>query len=416
HPAVIEASLKQAKSDDSMVLIESTSNQVNQDGGYTGMTPRDFVSYVGQIAETVGYPLNRILFGGDHLGPNPWSSQSAEEAMANARKLVQHYAEAGFQKIHLDASMYCADDVGDRAKPLPDEVVATRAAELCGVVEKTWKTSHRSTPPPVYIIGTEVPVPGGAQEAEDHVEVTATADALRTIEVTRDRFLRSGLEDAWSRVCGLVVQPGVEFGDDQVFDYQPDAAAQLSAAIAPYPGMVYEAHSTDYQTEEGLENLVRDHFCILKVGPWLTYAYREALFALEAIEREVAPLHPGSTELSCLSEALDTVMEADPQFWKKYYPGDAGEQAFKRKYSYSDRSRYYWPDARLQEACSRLFANLRSWGIPPSVLSQFMPVKYRQVREGLVTADPADLALARVRDVIAMYARACGMAKDRPAC
>ena len=411
HPAVIEASLKQAMADDSMVLIESTSNQVNQDGGYTGMTPRDFVSYVTRIADTVGFPAERIMFGGDHLGPNPWSGREAGEAMAHARTLVQQYAEAGFQKIHLDASMFLADDAGERSKPLPDEVVAARAADLCAVVEQTWKSSHPGSPPPVYIIGTEVPVPGGAQEAEEHVEVTATTDALRTIEITREQFHQSGLDDAWSRVCGLVVQPGVEFGDDQVFDYEPRAAAELSAAIAGFPGMVYEAHSTDYQTEEGLANLVRDHFCILKVGPWLTFAYREALFALEAIEREVAQLHSGSAQLSGLSDTLDAVMQADSQFWKKYYPGNAELQSFKRKYSYSDRSRYYWPSTQLQDACSRLFANLRSWGIPLSALSQHMPPQYLHVREGLVALDPEDLALARIRDVIAIYARACGMTR-----
>jgi D-tagatose 6-phosphate 4-epimerase len=38
HPIVVEAALRQGKADDSPVLIEATCNQVNHQGGYTGMT------------------------------------------------------------------------------------------------------------------------------------------------------------------------------------------------------------------------------------------------------------------------------------------------------------------------------------------------------------------------------------------
>ena len=118
--------------------------------------------------------------------------------------------------------------------------------------------------------------------------------------VTKAAFDARGLQSAWSRVIGLVVQPGVEFGDDQVFHYDSKAAADLSAMIEKNDQFVYEAHSTDYQSETGLSNLVRDHYCILKVGPWLTFAYREALFALESMEKEL--LADSGVELSELRE------------------------------------------------------------------------------------------------------------------
>ncbi|MEN5354458.1 class II D-tagatose-bisphosphate aldolase, non-catalytic subunit, partial [Luteimonas sp. TWI165] len=140
--------------------------------------------------------------------------------------------------------------------------------------------------PPVYVIGTEVPVPGGATEAIDGLAVTAPEAALATIEAHRDAFAAAGLQAAWTRVIASVVQPGVEFDHHQVIDYVPAAAHALSAAIEQVPGLVFEAHSTDYQTPEALAALVRDHFAILKVGPGLTFALREALWALDAIERE----------------------------------------------------------------------------------------------------------------------------------
>jgi D-tagatose-1,6-bisphosphate aldolase subunit GatZ/KbaZ len=406
HKDVIRAGMIRAKGDGSIVLIESTSNQVDQFGGYTGMVPAAFAAYVRELADEMDFPREKILLGGDHLGPNAWQSLPAAEAMTHARDLVRAYVQAGYQKIHLDASMYCADDGGDRHAPLDDTIVSARAAELCAVAEEAWEAGDKSGPRPVYIIGTEVPIPGGAQEEEEGVKPTAPVDAERTIGVTRAAFEAKGLGEAWKRVVGLVVQPGVEFGDDQVFHYGRNAAAGLSGMIEGNDQLVYEAHSTDYQSETDLTNLVKDHYCILKVGPWLTFAYREALFALEAMEKE---LFTGSDKpLSRLRETLEEVMLGEPKYWKKYYPGSEDEQFFKRKYSFSDRSRYYWPDERLTTSVERLKANLDGKGIPLSLLSQFMPNQYDSVQEGKIRPTAQELILDRIGDVMGIYARACG--------
>ena len=407
HPDVIRAGLLQAQNDESMILIESTSNQVDQFGGYTGMTPPEFVKYVYNLASEIHFPVEKILMGGDHLGPNAWQNLPANEAMKNARNLVEAYVKAGYLKIHLDASMYCADDEGDRHTPLADEIVSSRAAELCAVAEETWRKNCQGGPQPVYIIGTEVPVPGGAQEEEETVIPTSSADALRTIEVTKAAFENKDLQEAWKRVIGLVVQPGVEFGDDQVFHYNSEAAAELSRMIGGNDQFIYEAHSTDYQSEAGLSKLVEDHYCILKVGPWLTFAFREALFALEDIEKEF--LSGSGKKTSALKETLETVMLENPKYWKKYYSGNEEQQRFKRKYSFSDRSRYYWPDARLKQSLQLLKKNLDEKGIPLSVLSQFMPNQYNAVQEGKINLTAQELILNRIRDVMELYTRSCGL-------
>ena len=85
----------------------------------------------------------------------------------------------------------------------------------------------------------------------------------------------------------MVVQPGVEFGDEFVHDYRAESAQDLVKLIEGYPNLVYEAHSTDYQTRQNLAHLVRDHFAFLKVGPALTFAFREAVFALVHMENEL---------------------------------------------------------------------------------------------------------------------------------
>ena len=407
HPDVIRASMEQAKEDGSLLLLESTSNQVDQFGGYTGKTPEQFVAYMREIAGECGFPGDKLMLGGDHLGPNAWQTKPAAEAMENARTLVYDYVKAGYEKIHLDASMYCADDEGDRAKPLADEIVSARAAELCETAEKSWRENRTGPCELVYIIGTEVPIPGGAQEEEDTVVPTSPADAARTMEVTKAAFAARSLEKAWKRVVGLVVQPGVEFGDDQVFHYNRDAAAGLSGMIEKTESFVYEAHSTDYQSETGLTRLVEDHFCILKVGPWVTFAFREALFALEDMEKE---LFAGKGQpLSCLRDTLEKVMQEEPKYWKKYYPGDEAARFFKRKYSFSDRSRYYWPSEELNASIRLLKKNLDEAGIPLSILSQYMPNQYNAVQEGRITPRAQELILSRIRDVVGIYARACGL-------
>jgi D-tagatose-1,6-bisphosphate aldolase subunit GatZ/KbaZ len=402
HRTVLEAAMLQAEKDNSFLLIESTSNQVDQYGGYTGMKPADFATFIRRTAQKNKFPFERIILGGDHLGPNSWQSESAESAMAKARLLVKGYVEAGYRKIHLDTSMFCADDLGDRYKPLADEIVAERAAELCQVCEDC-AGDMKEEDKPLYVIGTEVPVPGGARQEASSVPPTLPENLCATLEITKRAFYDAGLEAAWGRVIAAVVQPGVEFGDNQVFYYRRENARMLSAVLESIP-LVFEVHSTDYQTERCLTELVEDHFCILKVGPWLTFAYREALFALEQMEAEL--IRDGRSRLSDTAEAV--MLEELPNYWWKYYQGSDEEQHFKRRFSFSDRIRYYWPDKRLAGAVEQLYANLERIGIPLSLLSQYMPMQFMPVSEGLVTLRPRELVKAHIRNILGVYAQACG--------
>jgi len=193
---VLEAAIAQAADDRSPLLIEATCNQVNQEGGYTGMTPAQFRDYVYGIAREMHFPTEKLLLGGDHLGPNPWRVQSAETAMDKACAMISAYASAGFSKIHLDASMSCGDD----PRTLASAEIADRAARLCEVAEFAAQDLACK---PVYVIGTEVPTPGGAQE-EMEIAVTTTASLQETLDVHREAFIRKGLLPVWDRMnCWL---------------------------------------------------------------------------------------------------------------------------------------------------------------------------------------------------------------------
>src|SRR5512140_3442253 len=250
---VLEAGMLQARADDTVVCIESTSNQVNQYGGYIGMTPEEFAGFVREVAAAMGLPPERVILGGDHLGPHVWQTEPAESALPKACALVDACVRAGYVKIHLDTSMRCAGDPGGPASPLPDEIVTERAAELCAAAEAAHASLPAGSPLPLYVIGTEVPKPGGEQIAGEPPSVTRAEDVGRTIELARRAFLARGLESAWERTIGVVVQPGVEFGDSTIFDYDRGKARALSDYIGSNWDLVFEAHSTDYQKPLGLK-------------------------------------------------------------------------------------------------------------------------------------------------------------------
>ena len=406
HPVVLEAALQQGKQDQAPVLIEATANQVNQFGGYTGMQPADFRPYIEAIAHRVGYPRKNILLGGDHLGPVVWSDELADSAMQKARELIDAYVRAGFKKIHLDTSMPCADD-GD---VLGDETVAARAAVLCAVAEGAARKAFGRSDL-VYVIGTEVPPPGGAPETISGLRVSTAEAVLQTVGAHRRAFSKRGLDGAWSRVIGLVAQPGVEFDHTSVHDFVPEETLALSALIQKLPNLVFEAHSTDYQLGIAYSELVRRHFAILKVGPQLTYALREALFALSHIEAELIT----HGDQAHLPEVCEEVMQAEPEHWNKYYPDDLLQGRLYRRYSYSDRIRYYWHKPLIAGAVARLMKNLEEIEIPLPLLGFYMPVQYPAVRAGLLAAKPHRLIQHHIMQVTASYAAACGTACENSA-
>jgi D-tagatose-1,6-bisphosphate aldolase subunit GatZ/KbaZ len=398
HPWVLQAAAEQAAEDGSLLLIEATSNQVNQLGGYTGMRPADFRRFAEGIAHGAGVERSRLVLGGDHLGPNPWRSLACETAMTHALEMVAEYAAAGFSKIHLDASMPCNGE----ATPLPDQTVATRAARLCAAAEQAAAAAN--LPGPTYVIGTEVPIPGGATHELGDLAVTTPAAAQKTLDVHQQEFARVGLHAAWERVVALVVQPGVEFDHDSVVDYSPSKAAALTEWLRARAGtLVFEAHSTDYQRPVAYTELVQDGFAILKVGPALTFAMREALFALAAMEQELL----GGAEASHLPQVVEQAMLAEPRAWQPYYAGSEQQQRRLRVYSYSDRMRYYWNHSSVQAATTRLMENLGHLTLPETMLSAFLPQQYVRVREGILKNDAEALIVDKVRDVLRMYVAAC---------
>lgn len=398
----LEACMLHAKKNNTPLLIEATANQVDQYGGYTGMKPTDFVQMIRDLSKESGLGMDRIILGGDHLGPLTFVQYEEEKAMQEASELIRQYVLAGFTKIHVDTSMKVASDDADTR--LSDETIAKRGARLVEVAEKAYLERLQTNPDamhPVYVVGSEVPIPGGSQEVTDSgVQVTTVESFQKTVATFQEAFRQQGVEDAWQHVIAVVVQPGVEEKDSGCTEYNRDKAKDLMAAITDYPNLMFEGHSTDYQTKYKLRELVEDGVGILKVGPGITHALRQGIFALAFAEKEAYADQPDVQ--SHFMEVLDANMLAEPKYYHKHYHGTKSEIALKRKYSFSDRCRYYLPMPSVEQALVKLMENFKE-GVPLNLLSQFMPVQYRKVRTGELRNDPKALIYDHVAEAMDEY-------------
>lgn len=402
---VIEAAMQKLLNKNIPLLVEATANQVDQFGGYTGMKPKEYVKYIYSIADKVGFPKERIILGGDHLGPLTWRTINPREAMENAKNLIREYVLAGFSKIHIDTSMPLNGDFENEI--FDDSLIANRASVLCKVAEEAYlelKEKNDEAMHPVYIIGSEVPIPGGAQVEEEEAgpKVTSVEGFKNTVETFKKAFESFGVGDAWQYVIGVVVQPGVEFSSDYVWEYNREEAKDLIDELKNYPQLIFEAHSTDYQTPRALKEMVEDGFIILKVGPALTFGFREGIFALNHIENELLK-YDENVELSNFIEVLDFSMIKNPKDWVHHYSGTGEKIKLERKYSLSDRARYYMPKDEVNFALEKLMNNLEGIEIPMTIISQFMHEQYKKVREGVLKPIAKELLKDRIGEYLDDY-------------
>ncbi len=410
---VLEAAFEKAKEFKEPILIESTCNQVNQFGGYTGMNPIDFKNYVFGVADYMKFPVNRIILGGDHLGPFPFLNEKSDLAMEKAQNMVKEYIKSGFKKIHIDPSMSLADDYKEGNMPLDKNIIARRCVDLIKTAEDSinvLRKQNENIAEPVYVIGTDIPAPGGSDEVTSGRRITKVSEFKDTVKSIKELFDENSLTDAWDRVIAVVVQPGVEHGDKIIIDYDRKEAKKLANSLKEYPDFVFEGHATDYQTQKGLKEMVKDGIAILKLGPSLTNALRETIFALSYIEEELFGDN-SSKKLSRIREVLDNEMLNNPNYWNNYYKGDKNSLRLARKYSFFDRSRYYWENYSVKKSLDLLISNLKSVKIPLTLISQFLPVQYKMVREDIIEIDPLVFIKEAIKSVLDKYFYAVGIYK-----
>lgn len=396
---VLVAAILKAKQTDSVLLVEATANQVNQFGGYTNKTPKEFADFVRSLADTHGLPQDALILGGDHLGPLVWCNQDEHSAMALAEELVRLFVAAGYQKIHLDTSMRLASD--NPSETFPVSICAKRGAYLCRACEEEFnylKSRNPDAKAPVYVIGSEVPVPGGDAGNSPSGNITTPIDYDVMLAAYKQAFEEEGVGEAFDRVLAVVVEMGVEFSEYSISEYNRENFKTL-ANHASNSRIGFEAHSTDYQRKEHLAQMCEDGAVILKVGPAFTFAARSALFKLELIEKELV----NQRYWSNYRKALDSTMLADSSKWKSYYKGSEQEQAFARAFSFSDRCRYYFDCPNVKQAHDCLLNNLNKVVIPHCLVAELFPKQYERIRSGLLECNTQNLLYDSIGDAIDDY-------------
>ena len=370
HLEVLSASLQLASSLNRPLLIEVTSNELNQFGGYTGVDPLAFVSFIDDLKSKYGISPYIVELGGDHLGPQELKSQTADGAMAKAQDLVSDYVHAGIKEIHLDCSEGCAGE-----PPLVEDVTAAEQAALLA-----FSCLYAASAPKelIFVIGTAVPRPGGARRGKDgHIIPTSPKSAVKTITAHRTAFAEKGIADAWSQVSGLVVQPGVAFGRDQIFSMPKGTDSSLRDTISDYPGICLEAHSTDYQPVETFAKFDNVGFAFQKVGPALTFALRRALYALDHIVQKL------TSSAEALPQVLQAAVRENPKHWRSHY---AEKDISKWHFSYADRIRYYWPLPAVQEAVDNLILTFDNLKISEHILVESFSTDVLERSKGLAAS------------------------------
>ena len=130
------------------------------------------------------------------------------------------------------------------------------------------------------IIGTEVPLSGSNEKGK----IKITQGEQINLEVKKFKGLLNKLYKGKLKF-GLVVEPGMRFMHNNIL--KPNLSNfKKQKKISKSKNFVFEAHSTDYQPLNILQNLVRNNFKFLKVGPELTYNYARSLFFMEKIEKK----------------------------------------------------------------------------------------------------------------------------------
>lgn len=338
---VIEAAIELSKKTGEKILLEATPNQVNQYGGYSGMTPKDFVEYVKNICKENNFDFEKIILGADHLGPFVWRNESEETAMRKAKNLAKKFAEEGFTKIHIDTTMKLGNE-----ESLSLDKIILRSIELIEEVERNSISKNI-----IYVLGSEVPLPGGDVD-NSKLHVTSKHDFIETVKKFKERLSEKNLPDIWQKIIAVVIQPGVEFYKDSIKEYNRNDAKNLMSSLSAFKGIVFEGHSTDYQKKEKLREMVEDGIAILKVGPALTFALTRALFDLERTEKDLQ-----KKDASNFFEILISEMKKNPKYWKDYYDEENLEYSVRN--SLLDRSRYYLDNPAVKKSVIKLLENLK---------------------------------------------------------
>lgn len=349
-PTVIRAALRAAKRNNAPIYFAATLNQVDCDGGYTGMTPDEFVKLVRMEAAAIHFE-GPCIVAIDHGGPWLKDKQrterwTTEEAMNGIKKSFEAALLAGYDLIHVDPTVDINVPAGET---IDIHVVARRTVELIRHTEMFRRSN--GLPEISYEVGTEE-VHGGLADER-------TFDTF--IEELKAGLAREGLSDIWP--CFIVGKVGTDL-HTTLFD--TEVASRLTEKVRPL-GSYIKGHYTDGVSNP--EDYPRCGMGGANVGPEFTMSEYDALAELEQVEQE---LHAqGRIAIrSHICKTLEQLVCASNR-WQKWLLADEKGMTFealsaeRRTWLVKTGCRYIWQVPEALVARQRLYDNLRRAGMDP---------------------------------------------------
>lgn len=344
---VIKAALRSAKRANAPIKFAATLNQVDEDGGYTGLTQSEFVEMVKIEAEAISYE-GLIIVALDHGGPwlkdqHSIENWSLEETMTAVKKSLEAAIDAGYDFLHIDPTV---DKTLPPGEIIPIERVAERTIELIKHAENHRR--EKGIAPLGYEVGTEE-VHGGLANLE-------VFD--RFLSLLKEGLEKEGLSEVWPIL--IVGKVGTDL-HTTVFD--PEVAKTLAEKAAKY-GSFIKGHYTDYV--ENPEEYPLSGMGAANVGPEFTEEEYNALTQLAQLEDKLK-----EEKLIARSSLILQVLEKEvyeSKRWQKWLKGEEkGKDLYdlspsRQKWLIKTGCRYIWAQPRVVASRTLLYRNLEQNG------------------------------------------------------
>ncbi|MCJ7722852.1 MAG: class II D-tagatose-bisphosphate aldolase, non-catalytic subunit [Anaerolineales bacterium] len=341
--AVLEAAVRVAAANNTIMLFAATLNQVDRDGGYTGWMPAGFTGALRSFAEKYHWagPLYPCL---DHGGPwlkdiHTQKGLSFEETNAEVKKSLAACLEAGYALLHIDTTV---DRTLPPGEPLAIETVVARCVDLISYSES--ERLRMGLPGVAYEVGSDE-VHGGLVEF----------DRFNTfLKMLKDGLEKKDLAGVWPAF--IVTQVGTDLHTTQ---FDALAAKRLYETVMPM-GALIKGHYTDWVDNPA--DYPSTGMGGANVGPEFTSEEFDALKDLESKERILCRNHPGF-QPSCFMDALRAAV-VDSGRWKKWLHPNERDTDFsalihlRQDWLLRTGARYIWAEPVVLERRQKLYRNV----------------------------------------------------------
>jgi D-tagatose-1,6-bisphosphate aldolase subunit GatZ/KbaZ len=349
--SVIRAALKASKRCDAPVKFAATLNQVDTDGGYTGLTHAEFVKTIRIHARNLNVK-SPVIIAIDHGGPwlkdiHKSEQWSYDRTMSAVKKSFESAIRAGFDLIHVDPTV---DITVPTNRSISIDMVAERTIELIAHAEKF--RSENNFGQISYEVGTEE-VHGGLADLEVFT---------RFLELLRQGLAKERLHNIWP--CFVVGKVGTDL---HTSTFDPSVALKLSEIARRY-GSLIKGHYSDNVTNP--EGYPLSGMGAANVGPEFTEREYDALLELEEMQQYLDSEGKIGKPAQMKGQLWKSVIESGR--WKKWLLAGEDPVNFhsalphRQEWLVKTGCRYIWEDPEVVSARSLLYNNLDIHGIDAS--------------------------------------------------